>query len=81
MSDFIKNSLDAFAFPTVWLLNQPPVIGYTALGLVICAALIVCGIALAKLRLSPLWVLGMLVPIAAIPLLWILAYMQWPQKN
>lgn len=73
--------LNILGAPTLWILNQPPVIGYTALGLLICTALIACGIALAKLRLSPLWVLGMLAPIASIPLLWILAYKKWPQAK
>ncbi len=73
--------LDLLAAPTMWLLAQPQYVSMTIIGLLICAAMITCGIAIAKLRLSPLWSLAILAPYVPAVLLWILAYKQWPQKK
>ena len=64
--------------PTLWIMNSDPFVGYTILGVLLCIALIMAGLALAKMRLSPLWVLLLLVPFVAPLSFWVLAYIKWP---
>lgn len=74
--------LNAISQPFNWLFAQPPVIGYTILGVAIMLAIMIWGVALAKLRYSPLWVLILLVPVLVIPALWYVALARWPiEKN
>lgn len=81
MMDF----LDLLAAPSEWLLAQPPFVGMTIIGLLLCAALVATGLAIVKLpgarRRSPLWALALLVPGLPVILLWVLAYKQWPQPQ
>ena len=78
MIDTLFACLARLMAPTAWLLAQPPVVGYTLLGLIVCTAIIIVGLALAKLRISPLWAVTIMLPVVAIPLLWVLAYKKWP---
>lgn len=77
--------LDLLAAPSLWLLRKPPFIGMTIVGLLLCAGLIMSGLAIARLpmarRRSPLWALAILVPPVPVILLWILAYKKWPQPQ
>jgi hypothetical protein len=70
--------LATLSAPTFWLFSQPPAIGYTILGVLLMLALIAWGVALAKMRYSPLWVLVLLVPVLVIPALWYIAFARWP---
>lgn len=78
MTNDIIYWLDALSQPLNWLFAQPPAIGYTILGVIMMAAIIIWGVALAKMRFSPLWVLIILVPVLVIPALWYAAFAKWP---
>ena len=81
MSEIYATVLRLLAQPTIWLLSLPQVPAMSIISLLACSAIIVGGLALAKLRFSPLWVLSILAPYIPIILLWILAYKKWPQKK
>lgn len=74
----MMNVMDASLTLTRALMALPPALGYTLLGLLLMAALVLGGLALARWRLSPLWVLLLLVPYANVIGIWILAYARWP---
>jgi len=67
--------------PTLLLLNLPPFIGYTILGLLVMTTIILNGLALAKMRFSPLWAVLLLVPYLQIALFWLVAYKKWPVEK
>lgn len=70
--------LDVFNASTSWLLALNPALGYTLMGLLLTALIGTAGFALARLRLSPLWALTLLVPLLGVIMLWVLAYCRWP---
>lgn len=66
---------------TAWLLSVPPALGYSIMGLLLTILIGTAGFACARLRISPLWALLLLVPYANVIVIWILAYSGWRIHN
>ena len=66
---------------TAWLLSLNPALGYSIMGLLLAVLIGVAGFACARLRISPLWALALLVPYVNVIIIWILAYSRWRIHN
>lgn len=62
-----------------WLFGLEPWLAHLIIGLKIVAIMGLGSVILVKARLSPLWVLLLLVPFAGVIALWVFAYAPWPR--
>ncbi|MEM1400892.1 MAG: hypothetical protein AAGF58_13460 [Pseudomonadota bacterium] len=62
----------------MFLTDLPPWLANLIIGIDIVALMGFAAFACVRARISPLWVLGLLIPIINVALIWLAAYVRWP---
>ncbi len=81
LPNLVLDMLDALHQPFLAFMQAPREWAYLLLGILITYAMGAGGFALARLGLSPLWVLSLLVPFLNLAAIYRLAFMRWPREK